>query len=44
MNLWIYRGVYVMSQKQIDKVRDKFEIVTLVTIFLVSVIAITPGT
>lgn len=33
-----------MSQKQIDKIRDKFEVFTLVTIFLVSVIAITPGT
>ena len=39
-----FNGVYVMSQRQIDKIRDKFEVFTLVTIFLVSVIAITPGT
>ena len=35
-------GVYEMSQKKITQIKDSFELITLVSIFLFSVIAITP--
>jgi len=36
-------GTLVMSEKQINKIKDRLEVFTLVSIFLVSLLAVSPS-
>jgi len=36
-------GALVMSEKQINKIKDRLEVFTLVSIFLVSLLAVSPS-
>jgi len=38
----VISGVYVMSQKKFNEIKDSAELLTLISIFILSVVAITP--
>jgi len=36
-------GAFVMSEKKLSKIRDQLEVTALATIFIISLVAISPG-